>query len=226
VRIIRGVLGVALLAAMAVPAAAQNNFRFDNGNTGRTGWGAYVGWYSGTLLSVPGQPTVDIFCVDYLHTVTTGNQWQAAFSNLSGDLSDTYAFARWGDQSIARERYSWAAWLATQAQPTNPGQWSAIHGAVWNLMSGGTASYAGSPVGGVPGDGSASQGWLLSVQGAFQSDPNAINPSEWTVISDVAGTKQEFMMQQSVVPEPETVILLVTGLLAIGAVAYFRGFSA
>jgi hypothetical protein len=44
-------------------------------------------------------------------------------------------------------------------------------------------------------------------------------------ISDVGGS-QEFLVQQSVVPEPETVILLVTGLLAIGAVAYFRGFSA
>jgi hypothetical protein len=38
--------------------------------------------------------------------------------------------------------------------------------------------------------------------------------------------KQEFLVQQSVVPEPETVILLVTGLLALGAVAYFRGISA
>jgi len=46
------------------------------------------------------------------------------------------------------------------------------------------------------------------------------------ITSDVNASTQEFLTQQSVVPEPETVILLVTGLMALGAAAYFRGFSA
>lgn len=41
--------------------------------------------------------------------------------------------------------------------------------------------------------------------------------NDWLLVEDVA------MAHQSVVPEPEVVILLATGLLALGAVAYFRG---
>jgi hypothetical protein len=47
--------------------------------------------------------------------------------------------------------------------------------------------------------------------------------ADWYVISPTSQTpSQEFIMHTNVIPEPETIILLASGLLALGAVAYFR----
>ncbi|MDH4044846.1 MAG: PEP-CTERM sorting domain-containing protein, partial [Gemmatimonadota bacterium] len=90
-----------------------------------------------------------------------------------------------------------------------------------NLMSDGTAMQGITTVGG----NAASQGKLTDAFAELNADPNAVNASEWMVITDASGSTQEFITR-NVVPEPETIILLVSGLMAIGAVAYFRGVSA
>jgi hypothetical protein len=221
-RVMRSVLSLALLAGAAAPAFGQT-FRFDSGTyySNPAAWGARVGPYRGTLLAVPGQPTVDIFCVDYLHTVSNGQSWNATYSNMGGSLLDTYGYARWGDVDIARERYEVAALLATKFLPGNKSEWGAIHGAIWNLMSDGTAMYGSATVGGD----AASQNLLSGAFADVSQGTDGIDPSDWLIISDADVNRQEFITQ-NVVPEPETVILLVTGLLALGAVAYFRGISA
>lgn len=64
-------------------------------------------------------------------------------------------------------------------------------------------------------DGMRFRGWDQSlVSGSPVTDGYT---EDWLLVHDVA------MAHQSVVPEPEVVILLATGLLALGAVAYFRG---
>ncbi|MDH5196843.1 MAG: PEP-CTERM sorting domain-containing protein, partial [Gemmatimonadota bacterium] len=163
----------------------------------------------------------DIFCVDYLHHVSVNQTWNATFSNMGGNLSATYGFARWGDATIAAERYKVAALLSTKFTMSNKTQWGSIHGAIWNLMSDGTAMQGITTVGG----NAASQGKLTDAFAELNADPNAVNASEWMVITDASGSTQEFITR-NVVPEPETIILLVSGLMAIGAVAYFRGVSA
>lgn len=226
-RVIRYLLALALLVGTAVPAGAQT-FKFITGNpySNPAAWGARVGPYQGQLLAVPGQPTVDIFCVDYLHTVSGGQSWNATYSNMGGSLNDTYGvrFRGW-TQAMAAERYQVAALLATKFTMSNKTEWGGIHGAIWNLMSDGSAMYSGSPVGGVLGDGTASQNALSAAFTELAGNPSAVNASDWLIISDVDGNRQEFITR-NVVPEPETIILLVSGLMAIGAVAYFRGVSA
>jgi hypothetical protein len=64
-------------------------------------------------------------------------------------------------------------------------------------------------------DGMRFHGWDQSlVSGSPVSDGYT---NDWLLVEDMA------LAHQSVVPEPEVVILLATGLLALGAVAYFRG---
>jgi len=251
VRLLRSVLAVALLVAVSVPAAAQTSgkFKFVTGNPYPTqptlavpGSGTYyTSIYRGQFLS--GGPTtaqIDIFCVDFFRSVGAGNEWNAWFSPLSGDLSKTYGmqFRGW-DQAIAAQRYRAAAWLATQfGSPAGgydgaeKGQWPVLQAAIWSLMGksadGSTTAFSlsgfSNPLG------STAAGYLNTALAAGNATDFVAQSSNWTVISDVGATatsgKQEFLTQQSVVPEPETVILLVTGLLALGAVAYFRGFSA
>jgi hypothetical protein len=244
VRLIRGVLAVALLAAMAVPAAAQTSgkFKFISGNPygnptlAVNGSSYYTSIYRGQFLS--GGPTtaqLDIFCVDFFHRVSPGNEWDAWFSPLSGDLSKTYGmqFRGWS-QSIAAERYRAAAWMATQFgspvggyDAAEKANWPSLQAAIWSLMG---QNVAGTSTAFPLALNSTQQGWLNTALSAGNTAEFQAQAGNWTVISDMSATattgKQEFLVQQSVVPEPETVILLVTGLLAIGAVAYFRGFSA
>jgi hypothetical protein len=140
VRIIRGVLGVALLAAMAVPAAAQiqGQFKFTDGTpydpqptltvgsdvASRTGT-FYTSIYRGQFLSgVPGNPTVDVFCIDFFHNANTSSTGYSACVHPAlrhGLLSDTYGVSQRGwSTAIAQQRYQAAAWLATQfGDPTS-----------------------------------------------------------------------------------------------------------
>jgi hypothetical protein len=251
VRLLRSVLAVALLVAVSVPAAAQTSgkFKFVSGNPYPTQPtlsvpGAstyYTSIYRGQFLS--GGPTtaqIDIFCVDFFRSVGVGNEWNAWFSPLSGDLSKTYGmqFRGW-DQAIAAERYRAAAWLATQFgspvggyDDVEKAKWRPLQAAIWSLMGqsddGSTTAFSLSgfsdPLK------SSAEGYLNTALAVGNTTDFIAQSGDWTVISDMGATatsgKQEFLTQQSVVPEPETVILLVTGLLALGAVAYFRGFSA
>ncbi len=62
-------------------------------------------------------------------------------------------------------------------------------------------------------------------------EANPVDAAQWTIASDVqmAGTStnevlvQSTAAEQSVVPEPEVILLLAGGLLALGAIAHFRG---
>lgn len=249
---IRGVLAVALLAAMAVPAAAQTQgqFRFTDGSpydpqptlgvpssvASRTGT-FYTSIYRGAFVNggVVG-PQVDIFCVDFFHnaSASTYNAW---FTPLSAtDFSHTYGVQQRGwTTAIAQERYRAAAWIATQFgdpySTSDKATWPAKQAAIWSLMGHefdqGTNMWAPASDFNLAGFSDATfRNSANTMLASGLANANTVDGDSWTVISAESGTVQEFLVQQSVVPEPETVILLVTGLLAIGAVAYFRGFSA
>jgi hypothetical protein len=244
-RLGRFFLASLLLAGIVAPAAAQNeNFKFLTGTPYPTqptlqvgNYSYYVSPYRGQFLSEPGQPTVDIWCVDFAHEVHTGQMWNANFTNMgSGDFSNTYGvrFRGWSN-GIAEERYKAAAWLASQtivppSPAANKPTWPELQAAIWGLMG---QTEGGSPMGfdlADVTDGSIrtnAADWMNQAVAASQAGD--VNGSEWTVISDVNGSSnatQEFIARYNVVPEPATILLLATGLAAVAGLVYFRGFSA
>lgn len=192
----RHLLIAAALAAAAQPAAAQptEQLKFTNPGT-VTGFGYYVGPYQGIVQSQPGTPTIDLYCVDFLHRISKGQVWTAYFSVLSGSLAKT----RGGD--AAYDLYLRAAWLVSQYGVSSPTEWKNIQATIWNLF----APSAPDP---------ATSQWKALADANYSS----VNPNYWYVVTDVnaqdPNSAQEFMTY--VTPEPSTYLLLATGLAFLG----------
>lgn len=224
-KLIRGILVLGLLAGVAAPAAAQVRMQLLSGAPygAVTGWGAYVGPYRGAMISEPGSPQIDVFCVDYLNGVSINQQWDANFRSLAGDLTGT----RFGE--AARLKYIQAAWLSSQFALQPQSSWKNIHAAIWLTMTCPSCQPAAA-TGNVD-----VQAWMAKAQDA--NNFSKVNLAEWSVVTDVrtiggttdqqgnivvgTGGVQEYLTR-TVVPEPGTLLLFGTGLLLIGLVAWRR----
>ena len=194
-------------------------------------------------------PVVDIYCVDFLHNANTSTSgFTANFTNLGlNPLATT--------RSSDYNRYLQSAFLLSQLDAqdfTTIGRRNRvdIHAAVWNIM-------AGQPTRGAVGitstfDAGAATRMASWINLASQASSLAsVNAKEWSVItakcvvsvghegdgSAVSDScSQEFMTRNvlpivqeppMVTPEPATLILMATGLLAVlGAGVAGRGFLA
>lgn len=217
----------AALLALAQPAAAQTTgtFKFLSGS-GVSAFGVSVGTYKAQLDG----GKIDVWCVDFLNHVSVGNQYTVNKTGLgyNPDLSKT----RFGYLSNSPQLYRQAAWLASQFATTSKtsSSWGALHAAIWHLMT--------------PG--------LPAVSSSMQTQVNnwlALAAANYTkyyynnvyVLSDVAIArcaaanpaggpwtgcgKQEHIMidgELMVTPEPATMALLATGLVALGGVTAIR----
>jgi hypothetical protein len=217
----------ALAVALAAPVAAQyqspQTVQFRSAN-GPHAFGTVVGPYRLQLMGEPGQPTIDAFCVDFEHTVRS--TWTANITGLSGDLSGTRQYAIYGNQAVTRARYQAAAWLAQQMMTQPQSSWWRYHGAIWYVTSGPTLTSSDAFYSPFNALSSSNETAVrnLALQ-ALNTGYATVESNSWAVITPTnasySGSSQEFITR-NVVPEPASVILLGSGLLVLGLVAYRR----
>ena len=197
-RFVRLLLAASFVAA--APLHAQTPFTLVGGSP-VSAFGYEVGPYTGILGTGSLSQSVFMYCVDFAHTVTPGQEWQVNLTNLG-----TGAGIGTNTRSADLERYRQAAWLTTQ-YALHPDATADIQLTIWNLF--------GSIAGVVP----SSDYWFLQAQANYAS----LDYGSFLVATDVnmalETSGQEFIV---VTPEPSTVALLATGLLGVLGVAARR----
>ncbi len=205
-----------VVAASAADAQPTYQIKFQNGPfTNPTGFGYYVGPFTGQNLSLPGNPTIDLYCMDVLNQVQAGVTWTAYITNLSWNLDNT----RQGNAGLSK--YQKAAWLTTQYTAANKAtEWKFIQAAIWDILNPG-----------LPNGGGQETFWKTKAEEWYASD--AVEDFEFarfSIVTDVTGVgqlqggKQEFLTYST--PEPGTWLLLGSGLLMMFAGVGARRFMA
>ena len=207
--------------------AAQETLGFKAGS-GVGGFGTQVGPYTAQVTSYPGSPLVTVYCVDYLHSISVGQSWTANVSQLTLDGMATTRLGIAGDDGNALARYKKAIWLAAQfANNQDATSWMQIHSAIWTIVLGGndpTQPYYGQYA-----------SWIFRAGLAEAGGYYGFNFDDWRVVTDVRADDaglvdaslqpgaQEYVMY--VTPEPETVIMMLSGLLVLALVWRRGGFA-
>jgi hypothetical protein len=230
-------LGIILfgMALLAQPVQAQYpefappwadgavvKYKFDGVQQYWSGWGMRTGPYNGTILG-PTNPGVTIYCVDFHQRLRPGwitatalnlaNPANFPVAQLSGPASNPVM------TGVTQAQFQQAAFLAslfysynTMLDPvlaalTPHVAHTRIHGAIWNIVSGAQLS---DPNGYVE----AFEKYALAHYGSHGQY------SGWYLLetqTEFGGPSQHFLAQavqaQTVTPEPQTYILLGSGLL-------------
>ncbi len=214
----------------------MESFRFTAGSGVGASWGnVQIGPYHGVMTSDPTQPQVTLYCVDFAHSIHKDQTWNANITNLAGGsftdtrVSDVEQYKKAAFLSSLFESYSdyvgvtyGAGNFADQKEV-----WSGLHAAIWTIMTPGFGNTLADQM---------AAPFLALANAAMQSNyaGTGMNFTEWSVVSDKCngttvattacpqvGGVQEYLVH-TVVPEPETVVLMMTGLfaLAVGALKF------
>lgn len=215
---------VALCAVVVVPsraAAQQVGLTFIGAATTAAYGGYAVGPLSGTVsFTPPGLPAqnlaVTLFCVDFLHAVTTGETFTTNVSFLTTSPT-ALALTRHADGLAG---YRKAVWLADQFAHEAPATWGGIQSAIWKIF--GSGRFDGNPVKSqqvaVANDARNEVFWTARANDfAASAAFGAYDYSQYAVLTDARmgqpGSRQELLAR--VVPEPGTVALVGVGVAAL-----------
>jgi hypothetical protein len=161
-----------------------------------------------TLENMTTQAQFPGLCWDFADNISVGNSFDATITPLL-NMTPSSNLTKWEE----------IAWLYTKL-PTNSADTIAIQDAVWSIFGTGT-----------PNGGSAETTWLNSAAtavttGGFSSSPLLANFSIIQPNSgQTAGTYQGFITESVPTsgPEPMTLLLMGSGLLALGMMRRKRG---
>jgi hypothetical protein len=231
-------LFVALAAAIAAhpfDAAAQlfaptpNTVEFLNfvGGSGVNGTmgvqvGPYVGDFRAGGPSGPASAQFSLYCVDYTHYAT--DQWVRSSALSGGSSLSSTRLGSGGYASYQQAAYLsslFESWNTLGFAGTRATVWSGIHAAIWSVTS--------TPGPTVSGQTATIRNALLT--GSFATAASNFNTAGWYVLSSNASNPygmngQEFLVRTVPVPEPSTMLLMVTGLfLLVGASRMRRGME-
>jgi hypothetical protein len=199
--------------------------------SGITAFGnAPIGPYTGRVVSMPGQPLISLYSVDYKVGVRLGSAWTANVSEINLQSMQNTKLGILGDDSQALSRYQKAAWLASQfTSNLSVTAWTELASAIWTVALNGDVPSL--PYYGQYGN------WLNLANAAEAGGYRGFNFNEWRIVTDItsSGAKlsydpemvesyHEALVRVTVTPEPETMILLLSGLLVLG-VAWRRGIG-
>ncbi len=205
--------------APALPDQGQVQYKFNNaGEFVKASWnGVYVGPYEGTLLSIGADPTsaaISLYCVDFQNYALPGRLVTASVSTLGGGNT---SLTRLGASGLVN--YKKAAFLSSLFNSyesvtefsglSQRDAWSGLHAAIWSFTSGG-GPYGGDPY------------YMAFRDYANDNYLGYGRYGRWSVLTTQSvdhprmRDSQEFLVE-TVTPEPQTYILLASGLVFLVA---------
>jgi len=203
---------VLLLVAATIASANSVSLTLNNGGNDVMG-GVYVGPYNFTTGS--GQ-SLQLICDDFKDEVYPGESWTAITSTFPS-LSNVVPL---GTQT----QYEEVAWLVEQMSQNmgNPTTVGEIQWAIWAVFDPSILTPGGDPYGSISPYLTGIDGWLDQAEmPSNYANGNYSNLTIYTPASDPAGygPPQEYVG----VPEPSSLALLVTGMLALMLLVIRRG---
>jgi hypothetical protein len=211
----------------------------------------YVGPYKADITSGnPTLPGMTLYCVDFANGITWNHVWTVDVTSIGTGASDaavggTLGNTRLGnDPGVSLDNYRQAAFLAslfsswnsytsmtynyggTQTFNSKAKVWSGIHGAIWSIMTAGYPTTAVTTPALANAMSSPFIGLAATALASGFTGQYAMNFDQWSVLTDVTDPGvQEYLVQTTVpqvVPEPETYVLLLSGLMLLWAVSRKR----
>lgn len=212
-KLARSLFLAAVVGLTASPAWAGDPYTLTlKGVNGHNDYGVYDGAYYGKLTT--GGTTVadnfSMFCIDYTHDVSINSSWGVTSNSLT-DAGTATGVGNYMGTTVSVQDLEKAAWLASKFSVTDPSQWGAIHGAIWNIF--------------LPANGQADLTWSgidywtnLANDAAAAGFPG-MDFSNWQVLTPTGNYGQ---IQLTTTPEPATMVLLSTGLVGMMFVSAYR----